>query len=84
MDKLLYRLSSQPNQLGIVQEGDPYKLIGMGYGGYLVQSYMSLCPEVHSLVNGIMLVNSSPYCTKKSREIYTSLLQLYSVEDPVT
>jgi pimeloyl-ACP methyl ester carboxylesterase len=74
IDKLFYRLSSYPSQLNIVQTGESFKLIGMGYGGYLVQSYMALCPEIHSIIKGVMLVNSSPYCTKKSREIYSSLL----------
>jgi pimeloyl-ACP methyl ester carboxylesterase len=84
IDKLIYRVSSYPNQLNIVQQGETFKLVGLGYGGYLVQSYLALSPEIQSIVKGVMLVNSSSYCTKKYREIYSSLLQLYSVEDPVT
>jgi hypothetical protein len=44
IDKLIYRLSSYPNQLNIFQAGDTFKIVGMGYGGYLAQSFMSLCP----------------------------------------
>jgi pimeloyl-ACP methyl ester carboxylesterase len=67
LDKLLYRLSAFPNQLNIITTEDSIKLIGMGYGGYLAQSFMSLCPETFSLIKGVLFVNTSPYCSKKYR-----------------
>jgi hypothetical protein len=44
IDKLIYRVSAYPNQLNIVQQGESFKLVGLGYGGYLVQSFLALCP----------------------------------------
>jgi hypothetical protein len=74
IDKLIYRLSSSPNQLNIIGVGDTIKAIGMGYGGFLLQSYMSFCPSTFLLIQQILLFNSSPYCTNKYREVFTSLL----------
>ena len=66
----MFRLATFPNQLNIIGKEDSIQLIGIGYGGYLVQSYLSACPSTHSLIKGAMIVNSSPYCTKKYKEIF--------------
>lgn len=50
IDKLIFRLSYHPSQLNIIASGDSIKIIGMGYGGYMAQAYLSLCPEMTSLV----------------------------------
>ena len=79
LDKLIYRLSYNASQLNIIASGDSVKIIGMGYGGFLAQSYLALCPEMASLVQQMLLVNSSPYLTKKCKEVFTSLKELFSV-----
>ena len=77
MDKLLFRLASLPNQLSIMGKEDTIQFVGLGYGGYLLQSYLSACPSTYNVVKSAMIVNSSPYCTKKYREIFDSLINLY-------
>ncbi len=42
MDKLLYRLSTEKEQLGFVNfKKDKFKYIAFGYGGYLLSSYLA-------------------------------------------
>lgn len=79
LDKLIYRLSYNASQLNIIASGDSIKIVGMGYGGFLAQSYLALCPEMASMVQQVMLVNSPPYLTKKYKEVFTSLKDLFSV-----
>lgn len=70
--------------MNIVGPDDTFKIIGLGFGGYLAQYFLSSCPILFPLFKGVMLVNSTPYCTPKYKEVFKSLLSLYSVEDPVT
>lgn len=73
MDKLLYRLGTYDNQLNIISPGETISFVGYGFGGYLVQCYLSMCPHLHHLVPQVMLFNSPNYLTKKYKEIFTSL-----------
>lgn len=69
IDKLIYRLSSEPNQLGIIGKTDSYKFIGFGYGGYLLASYISACPILHDSVKGVTLINTAYSMTQKYKSI---------------
>ena len=77
VDKLLFRLATLPNQLGIIGKEDTIQLVGFGYGGYLLQSYLSACPSTYNVIKGALIINSSLYCTKKHKEIFESLINLY-------
>jgi pimeloyl-ACP methyl ester carboxylesterase len=84
VDKLIYRLSSEPNQLNIISKSDTLKIIGFGFGGYLTASFLSSCPALYSSVSGVTLVNAAFSMTQKYKSTYESLLSLYSVSDPTT
>lgn len=44
MDKLLYRLSENKDQLGYINyKKDKFKFIGFGYGGGLIAQYLGNC-----------------------------------------
>jgi hypothetical protein len=81
---LIYRLSSEPNQLNVIAKSDTFKFIGLGYGGFLTTAFLSSCTAFFSLVKGVILVNSSYSLTHKYREVLSSLFGLYSVSDPTT
>ena len=59
VDKLIYRLSGEQGQLGVIGKKDTFKFIGFGYGGYLMTSFLSGCPALHSLTTGVILINSA-------------------------
>jgi hypothetical protein len=84
LDQLIYRLSSEPNQLNIMGKQDRIKLIGFGYGGYLAASFISSSFMISAMVSAVILVNTPWTITKKYKEIYTSLLEVYSVEERTT
>lgn len=65
LDKLLYRLGTYQNQLNIISQGEFLSFVGYGFGGYLIQCYLSMCPHIHHLVSKVMLFNSPSYLTKK-------------------
>jgi hypothetical protein len=84
LDKLLYRLSSAPQQLNIIGPKDTLKLIGFGYGGYMLSTFLSSCRSLFPIVKGVMLVNSAFGLTERLKSIYQSLLEVFSIEDKTT
>ena len=58
LDKLIYRLSSEQNQLNIFSKKDLIKFIGFGIGGFLVSSFLSLNFSLCQIVPGITVLNS--------------------------
>jgi len=63
---------------------DTLKLIGFGFGGYLVSTFLSSCRALFPMVKGVMLVNSAFELTERIRSIYESLLEVFEVEDQTT
>ena len=59
VDKLIYKLSSEPNQMNIISKQDTFKIVGFGFGGFLATSFLSACPSYYPLVKGIALINSA-------------------------
>jgi hypothetical protein len=84
VDKLIYRLSSEQNQLSVIGKSDKFKFLGFGFGGYLATCFLSSCPSLYPLTTGVALVNSAFSLTQKSKSTFEDLLQLFSVEDPTT
>ena len=65
IDKLLYRLSSEPQQMGVIGKDDSLKFMGLGIGGFFTASFLSTCPVLQSMVDRVMLVNVPYHCTPK-------------------
>lgn len=84
MDKIIYRLSSETGQLSIIAPNDKLKFIGFGYGGYLLSSFLAANPALNPITTGVLLINTAPYCTTKYKSIFTSLSELYVLEDKPT
>ena len=58
MEKLLYRLSNEKDQLKTINfEKDSFKFIGIGYGAYLIASYLGSYYQLFANINGILLIN---------------------------
>lgn len=58
--------------------------MGFGFGGFLGVSFLSNCPSLFPLVSGVALVNTAFSLTPKYKEVFESLLELYSMEDKTT
>jgi len=82
MDKLIYRLSNEKDQLNYIDYNkDSFKFIGYGYGCHLLMSYLGYYYAFFPILSGVMLVN--PFSTMPSNylNMLKSLLQLYESED---
>ena len=69
--------------MGIIGKEDSLKFIGLGVGGFITANYLSTCLTVQSLVEGVMMVNAPYHLTPKLKEMFNSLIELFSVEDSI-
>ena len=84
MDKLLYRISSEREQLGYINfRKDKFKFIGFGFGGYLLSSYIGSCGnEVYgNSLTGVLLVNTYKNVSDSWREKLVVLGELFRTKD---
>lgn len=85
MDKLLYRISSEREQLGYINfRKDKFKFIGFGFGGYLLSSYIGNCgTEVYgnNSLTGVLLVNTYKNVSDSWREKLVALGELFRMKD---
>lgn len=83
VDKILYRLSGQKNELKIIDlEKDLFKFVGLGYGGYLLAQYIGHSYHYFNNISGIMIINSYMRMPDTYRQTLQNLLDLYSSDDP--
>ena len=83
LEKLLYRLSTEKEQLGFINfRKDKFKFIGFGYGGYLLSSYLANNYQFYGKnLSGVMLVNTYKNITETLKEKAEALRMLYSSDD---
>lgn len=67
MDKLVYRLSGEKGELGVIDlEKDLFKFCGFGFGAYLLSSYLgSYSLTFGNNISSVMLVNPFMQYPKK-------------------
>ena len=70
LDKLMYRLSTEREQLGFVNfRKDRFKFIGVGYGGYLLSSSLANSHQFYGKnLSGVMLINTYKNITGTIKE----------------
>lgn len=82
LDKLMYRLSGEKSQLGVINMGkDIFKFIGVGYGCSLLASFLSANPCL-KISKSVMLVNGFQNLTTQYKNMLEGMLTLYTSNDP--
>jgi hypothetical protein len=64
-------------------EHDDMKFAGVGYGGYIVQMYMSINHMHYPNIKKILLVNTFTQLSKLHEKVLLKLVDLYRMKDKV-